>query len=56
MGALMAAALSTLWVFALGHPRMFVLGVILTILVFVRHRENIARIKDGAEPKIGQKS
>lgn len=56
MGALMAAALSTLWVFALGHPRMFVLGVILTILVFVRHRENIWRIKAGTEPKIGDKS
>ncbi|KZY35640.1 glycerol-3-phosphate acyltransferase [Roseovarius sp. HI0049] len=56
MGALMAAALSTLWVFALGEPRMFVLGVILTILVFVRHRENIARIKAGTEPKIGQKT
>lgn len=56
MGALMAAALSTLWVFALGHPRMFVLGVILTILVFVRHRENIWRLKAGTEPKIGEKT
>jgi glycerol-3-phosphate acyltransferase PlsY len=55
MGALMAAALSTLWVFALGHPRVFVLGVILTVLVFVRHRENIWRIKAGTEPKIGEK-
>ena len=55
MGALMAAALSTIWIISLGHPPMFLLGVILTILVFVRHHANISRLRAGAEPKIGHK-
>ena len=55
MGALMAAALSTIWIFALGQPRMFLLGIVLTILVFVRHSANISRLRAGTEPKIGQK-
>jgi len=55
MGALMAAALSTIWIFVLGYPQVFALGVGLTLLVFARHRANIARLRAGAEPKIGQK-
>lgn len=55
MGALMAAALSTIWVFVLGYPETFALGVVLTLLVFARHRANIARLRAGTEPKIGQK-
>jgi len=55
MGALMAAALSTIWIFVLGYPQVFALGVVLTLLVFARHRANIARLRAGAEPKIGQK-
>lgn len=54
LGALMAAALSTIWIFALGHPPMFLLGVILTVLVFARHWGNIRRLKAGTEPKIGE--
>jgi len=55
MGALMAAALSTIWLFLLGFTDTFVLGVVLTLLVFARHRANIARLRAGTEPKIGQK-
>ncbi len=55
MGALMAAALSTIWIFALGEPRMFLLGVVLTLLVFARHWTNIQRLQAGTEPKIGEK-
>lgn len=55
MGALAAASLSTLWIMALGHPPMFTLGVILTLLVFARHWTNIKRLREGTEPKIGQK-
>jgi len=55
MGALMAAALSTIWVFLLGYPETFALGVVLTLLVFLRHRANIARLRAGTEPRIGQK-
>lgn len=55
MGALMAAALSTIWLFLLGYTDTFVLGVVLTLLVFARHRANIARLRAGTEPRIGQK-
>ncbi|MBY5931584.1 glycerol-3-phosphate 1-O-acyltransferase PlsY [Tateyamaria omphalii] len=56
MGALVAAAASTFLIMGLGAPNALILGIILTLLVFWRHRENIRRIKAGTEPKIGQKS
>ncbi|WP_299043489.1 glycerol-3-phosphate 1-O-acyltransferase PlsY [uncultured Tateyamaria sp.] len=56
MGALVAAAASTFLMVFLGYPDGLFLGVILTLLIFVRHRENIRRIKAGTEPKIGKKT
>lgn len=53
LAALAAAALSPLWMLLLGYPQGLVLAVILAALVFWRHRENIARLKAGTEPKIG---
>ncbi|MFO7771434.1 MAG: glycerol-3-phosphate 1-O-acyltransferase PlsY [Roseovarius gahaiensis] len=53
--AIAAAASSTLWMNLLGHGQAVVLGAILTLLIFWRHRENIARLKAGTEPKIGKK-
>ncbi|MEL7132031.1 MAG: glycerol-3-phosphate 1-O-acyltransferase PlsY [Pseudomonadota bacterium] len=55
MGALVAAAASTFLMMFLGYPDGLFLGVVLTLLVFWRHRENMRRIKAGTEPKIGQK-
>ena len=55
LSALVAAALSTIWAVVLGSGAALVLGVALTLLVFWRHRENIARLRAGAESKIGQK-
>jgi len=54
LGALVAAALSTIWVLILTNGSAFVLGIILTLLVYWRHSANLARIKAGTEPKIGQ--
>ena len=54
MGALMAAALSTIWVMVLTDGSTFILGIILTLLVYRRHSANVARIRAGTEPKIGQ--
>ena len=56
MGALVAAASSTAWMFVLGRIDIFGLGIILTLLIFWRHRQNIARLRAGTEPRIGQKS
>ncbi|WP_377191327.1 glycerol-3-phosphate 1-O-acyltransferase PlsY [Ruegeria meonggei] len=54
LGALVAAAMSTIWVMVLTDARAFILGVVLTLLVYWRHRENVARIRTGTEPKIGK--
>ena len=56
MGAIAAAASSTFLLVLLGYGQGFVLGVVLTLLVFWRHRSNISRIRAGSEPKIGQKT
>ncbi|MFT7593287.1 MAG: glycerol-3-phosphate acyltransferase PlsY [Paracoccaceae bacterium] len=55
-GALGAAAMSTVWAIVLGYGTALVLGVALTLLVFWRHRANIARIRAGTEPRIGVKT
>lgn len=54
VGALAAAALSTTWVMLLTDGTSFALGVVLTLLIYWRHSENLARIKAGTEPKIGK--
>ncbi len=53
--AITAASLSTIWMVLLNQGQIILLGVILTLLIFLRHRENIKRLKAGTEPKIGAK-
>lgn len=55
MGALVSASACTFLLFFLGMPQAMFLGILLTLLIFYRHRENMARIKAGTEPKIGAK-
>jgi acyl phosphate:glycerol-3-phosphate acyltransferase len=55
VAALASAGTTSLWLFVLDEGRMLFLVVILTILVYIRHAENLKRIKAGTEPKIGQK-
>ena len=52
MGAIAAASTSTVFLLVLGYGSAFFLGVLLTLLIFWRHRENIKRIRAGTEPKI----
>lgn len=54
LGALAAAALSVVWVLILTDSSTFALSIVLTLLVYWRHSANLARIKAGTEPKIGQ--
>lgn len=54
--SLTTAAFSTMWIVFLGYGTALLLGIVLTLLMFWRHRENINRIKAGTETKIGQKS
>ncbi|MCV3270673.1 glycerol-3-phosphate 1-O-acyltransferase PlsY [Roseobacter sinensis] len=56
MGALFAAAASSPLMVFTGHAEGLILGIVLTLLVFWRHRANIARLRAGTEPKIGGKS
>ena len=53
--ALVSAASSAGWVFWFGEGRMLLLVGVLTILVYIRHSENLRRIKAGTEPRIGRK-
>ena len=53
LAALAAAGSSTFWMTLLGYSEGFVMGVILTALIFWRHRSNITRLRAGTEPKIG---
>lgn len=55
IAALIATASSGLWILALTDGQLLVLALILTILIYLRHGENLKRIKAGTEPRIGQK-
>ena len=53
--SLSAAAVSSIFAVYLGTAPVFLLCVVLTLLIFWRHRSNIARLRAGTEPKIGQR-
>ncbi len=55
LAGLIAAALTPVWAFALGIPSVYVLTIALAVLIFIRHHQNIARLMQGKEPKIGKK-
>lgn len=55
LSALVSAASTSVWILILGHIQVLLLGVLVTLLVLWRHHENIARLRAGTEPKIGQK-
>lgn len=56
LAALATAGLAPLWMLQLEHPEMLALGAVFTLLIYIRHAENITRIKAGTEPKIGRKN
>jgi acyl phosphate:glycerol-3-phosphate acyltransferase len=55
LSALVAAASTAVWLPLFGQGRMVVLVLVLTLLVYLRHAANIARIRAGTEPRIGAK-
>ena len=56
MAALVAAASAPVWLLVLNHGTLLLLVMSLTVLVYIKHAPNIARIKSGTEPRIGAKS
>jgi glycerol-3-phosphate acyltransferase PlsY len=55
VGALTAAAVSTIWMFLIAQFDTVLVGIVMTLLLYWRHRQNLARLRAGTEPKIGQK-
>jgi glycerol-3-phosphate acyltransferase PlsY len=55
LSALIAAALSSIYMILFGLNGDAVLTAVLTVLIFIMHRENIARLFRGEEPRIGAK-
>lgn len=55
LSALVAALLGPVWMALLGAPEGAALAVVLAALIFWRHGANIARLRQGTEPKIGKK-
>lgn len=55
IAALVAAASSGLWIVLMTDGSLLLLSLVLTVLIYVRHWENLKRIKAGTEPRIGQK-
>ena len=54
LAALSAAALAPVYALATGQPQPIVwLAVVMAVLIYVRHRENIRRLLKGEEPRIG---
>jgi len=53
LAALTAAAATPLVFFAMGKITFAGAGAFMAAMIFIRHRENIARLLAGAEPKIG---
>jgi glycerol-3-phosphate acyltransferase PlsY len=55
LSALIASALTPLSLWALGQPTVAALFLLLTVLLWIMHRANIARLLNGSEGKIGAK-
>ena len=55
LSALISCIAFPMWLFILGKPEYAALAVILAILIWLRHAQNIQRILKGEEPRIGKK-
>lgn len=55
LSALVAAALAPVTAWFLATPGTALLALFLATLIFLRHRENISRLLQGTETRIGQK-
>ena len=56
LAAITAAIATPLILLLLGRPMTAALFALLTLLLLWKHRENIARLRSGSEPRIGDKS
>ena len=56
LAALVASAVTPMVFWFLGDPKMTLLFTVLTVLLWIMHRQNIARLMAGTEGKIGKPS
>lgn len=56
MAALIAAIGAPIMAFALGLNSIGIMSTLLAVVIFIRHKDNIIRILNGTEPKIGRKN
>ncbi len=56
LSALLAALATPIIALAKGYQNIAIMTTVLAVVIFIRHGENIARIRAGTESKIGQKS
>ena len=57
LGSVMAVLCLPLGVAALGYPRAFAAAAVAAaIIIIYRHRENVARLFKGSEPRLGQRA
>ena len=56
LSAIVAAALSPVFALIFGYPQGLLITTVLCTLIYWRHGANVKRLKDGTEPKIGQKA
>lgn len=55
LSALISCIACPMWLIILGKPEYAILSVMLAVLVWVRHAQNIRRILNCEEPRIGKK-
>jgi glycerol-3-phosphate acyltransferase PlsY len=55
LSAFIASLVTPIFLWWFGQPALAALSVVLTLLMFYKHRENIMRLLAGTESKIGQK-
>lgn len=55
LAALVAAALSPVWMALLGRVDIVAVGILMAAAIFLRHEPNLKRLVRGEEPKIGRK-
>ena len=53
LSALISAAAAPLILFAMGHGAIAISAAVMAAIIFLRHKDNIARLLKGAEPRIG---
>ncbi|HET7335027.1 MAG TPA: glycerol-3-phosphate 1-O-acyltransferase PlsY [Rhizomicrobium sp.] len=54
LSALAAATLSPVYMYLFGLPVYALLFAVMALVIFYTHRENIARLSNGTEPRIGK--